>query len=299
MNLLEINLLGKTELRIDQVELKNVNLTELATLVANTLKLNPAEVLVVDVREDHITLDILKKTVYAEDIYGKEKVLLKRLSQLPGVGMTDKSSIHSQGILGLIALDEKEAKEVIERTKIIEQDMKQKILKRAIVFPTGFEVKKGMIKDTNTPMITERLLEEGYKVTKGPILEDDESQIVEYMTRAIGNGYGLIITTGGVGAEDKDKTVESILKVDQEAATSYIAKFEKGTGRHMKDGVKIAVGKVGNTTIVALPGPNDEAKIGLDVVIAALKSDLDKKEFANRLAEALRERLRVRMKHSE
>ncbi len=296
--MLEIDLLGKTELRIEQVELKNVNLNEFAAKVAEVLGLSRDEILVVDVRDTYITLDILKKKVYAEDIYGKEKVLLKQLSTLPGVGITDKSSIHSQGILGFIALDEKEAKEVIERTRQIEADMTQKIMKRAMVFPTGFEVKKGMIEDTNTPMIIKRLTEEGYKATRGPILEDDESMIVDYLTRAIGNGYGLIITTGGVGAEDKDKTVESILKVDEEAATSYITKFEKGTGRHVKDGVKIAVGKVGNTTIVALPGPNDEAKAGLEVIIKALKNNLSKKDFADSLAEALRNRLRARMAHS-
>lgn len=49
-------------------------------MVADVLAIDPRQVLVVDVREDHLTLDILQRT--AE--------LLRRLSAIAGVGITDE-----------------------------------------------------------------------------------------------------------------------------------------------------------------------------------------------------------------
>ncbi|MFO7559395.1 MAG: molybdopterin-binding protein, partial [Desulfobacterales bacterium] len=107
---------------------------------------------------------------------------------------------------------------------------------------------------------------------------------------------GLIITTGGVGAEGKDHTVEAVIRLDPDAATPYICKFEKGTGRHVKDGVKIAVGWVAGARIVSLPGPNDEVSLSLDVLMKALNHNLPNNALAEELAKRLREKLRgIRM----
>lgn len=295
---LELDLLEKTELRIENIKLGNTNLYQFASVVADVLGLSSDEVLVTDVRDNNVTVDILRRTLYADNIFGKKEELLKRLSEVPGVAVTAESSVHSEGILGFIAIDEKEAKEVIERTRLIREGMRSRILKRAIVFSTGFEVRDGMVEDTNTPMIAERLEEEGYQVTRGPTLDDNELRIASSIVKAIDEGYGLILLTGGIGAEDKDRTVEAILKVDSEAATSYITKFQKGTGRHIKDGVRIAVGKVGEVTIVALPGPTQEVKVGLGAAVPAIKEGVDKHGLASGIAGALRERLRARMAHS-
>lgn len=295
---MELNLLEKTEIWIENIKLKEANLNKIAQVTAEVLGLNQDEVIVTDVRENHIVLDILRKTVYAEHIFGKKDKLLKRLSVLPDVIVTEKTTIHSEGILGFIALDEDNGKKVIKRSQQIVEEIKSKVARRTIVFSTGFEVKRGTIMDTNTPMIAERLEKEGYRVTRGHTLEDDERQIASNIWDATHRGYGLIIITGGIGAEDKDRTVEAILKVDPNAATAYVVKFGMGTGRHVKDGVKIAVGKVGETTIVALPGPTDEAKLGLEAVILGVSQGLDKHALANQVAEILRKRLRGKMANS-
>jgi molybdopterin biosynthesis enzyme MoaB len=108
-------------------------------------------------------------------------------------------------------------------------------------------------------------------------------------------GYGTIITTGGVGAEDKDFSVEAVLRLDPDAVTPYITKFTKGEGRHKKDGVRIAVGQAEGTTMVSLPGPNDEVKACLDALARGLKNDVGKEALAADLASILRERLREKM----
>ena len=285
---LELNLLEKTELYIENITLQNANLTQLARVAARALQLEPDAVIVTDIRDNTVTLDILRKTVTAEQIFGKQNQLLQQLAQLPGVTITPQTTIHSEGILGYIALDESTAKQVIKRTRQITKQVQAKIAKRAIVYPTGSEVKYRIIQDTNTPMIIERLKQAGYQPTSGSVLNDDQNEIANTLSEAIQEGYGLIIITGGVGAEDKDQTVEAIQKITPHASTPYIIKYKKGTRRHHKDGVKIAVAKLGPSTIIALPGPNDEAQAGLETALNGIKKGYDTPALAAEIARSLK-----------
>lgn len=52
--------------------------------------------LVVDVRDTHITLDILKQSVNYSDIAGKEEQLLEKLAQIPGVHLGTNAGIRSK-----------------------------------------------------------------------------------------------------------------------------------------------------------------------------------------------------------
>lgn len=292
---MDLNLLEKTELWINNIRLNNVNLTEVAEVTAEILNIPRDKVLVVDVRETHITLDILQHELDSKSVFGKKKELLSRLAQIEGFEILKDTDIHSAGILGMIGLDEEEAKDVIEKTHKITLQIEETISKRVMVFPTGFEVKRGMIEDTNTPFIRKMLTENGYNVSVGDILDDDLDLISGKLRQTLNYGYGIIITTGGVGAEDKDKTVEAILKLDKAAAVPYIVKFQKGTGRHEKEGVRIGVGQVGETLIIALPGPNDEVRIGMKVIVEALKQGTSKEDLSHKLVEALRDKWRNKM----
>lgn len=286
-----LNLLEKTELWINNIRLNNVNLTLLAETVANTLGIQSNNVLVVDVRPEHITLDILEKDIPEENIIGKEKELLESISKLEGVKVFDDTYIHSNGILGLICIDGEDPKEIKNTVTNMVNEIRDKVSKRAIIFPTGFEVKEGLIEDTNTPFLKEALENEGYKVDVGKVISDEIWDIENKLLDAIDRAYGLIITTGGVGAEDKDKTVEGVLRIDPEAATPYIVKFKQGTGRHVKDGVKIAVGSLGLSLIVSMPGPNEEVKIATKVLLECLKCNNSKIEIAHQIANALAAKL--------
>jgi molybdenum cofactor synthesis domain-containing protein len=149
-----------------------------------------------------------------------------------------------------------------------------------------------MIQDTNSPYIKATLSQEGFQVTMGAILEDNLNHIVSALRRAVSEGYGLIITTGGVGAEDKDQMIEALLQLDPKSSTPYIIHYEKGTGRHIKDGVRIGVAYLKPSYIVALPGPHEEVKRGVTIIIDGLKRGLDKEALAASLSEAYIENLR-------
>ena len=282
---MELQLFEKTEIWIRPIWVRDVDLTLLAEKVAEVLTLDKREVMVVDVREETVTLDIMRKTVNAQDIVGKKAHLLKALAEINGVSLAPDTTIHSEGVLGLIDIEDQEvARQLIQETDRMGRQILDHLKKRAIVFPSGFEIQKGLIQDTNSPYLARKLSEEGFKVTIGDVLEDDLEAIASALFKALSDGFGLIITTGGVGAEGKDRTIEALLKVDPTASTPYVCRYEKGTGRHEKDGVRIGVAFLYPSFIIALPGPHEEVRLGIEVIIDGLNKGLDKEALATLLS---------------
>ena len=211
------------------------------------------------------------------------------LGKLTGVETSSYTSFTSDGMLGWISLDEKPAIKALKRAQQIAFEIMDAVSRRALVFSSGSEVAEKQIEDTNTPTIMNRLKFEGYHVDSGETLPDDRDYIAAKLREAADyGGYGIIITTGGVGAEDKDHTVEAITALDPEAAAPYICHYKIGTGRHVKDGVRIAVGQYNGAMIIALPGPNDEVKAGLEIMIEGLKNKYGKALLADLIADNLR-----------
>ncbi|MGF7396458.1 molybdopterin-binding protein [Thermoanaerobacterium thermosaccharolyticum] len=287
---MEWDLLEKTTFQINGINLNDANLTEISEETSKVLGLKPSELMIVDVRPGFIIFDVLKRSVKAESIAGKQKELLQTLQKLPGVTLDENCSVHSEGVLGLIALDEEEAKDMIYKSKILTDEVRNNIKKRAIVFASGEEVISKKIVDTNSPYIIDSLRNAGFKAEFGGILKDELKSTVIALKEAIEDGYGLIITTGGVGAEDKDFNIESICQLDNDAATPWILKFKPDFKRHHKDGVRIGVGQVGISTLVALPGPHEEAKIGIHRLIEGLEKGFNKVQLAEYIVSALRQR---------
>ncbi len=285
----DLNLLEKTELWVSPMTLEQANLTDMAAAVASVLGLEPEKVMVVDVRPDHVTFDLVVHEIAQESIMGKEKALLEALAAVPGVHLTEESHVSSNGILGLICSEE-DPHEVTETVRAMRDEIVEKISHRAIVFPTGFELEQGLIEDTNTPYLKELLEQAGYQVKVGEIIPDDLYRMTDILSEALDRGYGLIVTTGGVGAEDKDHSVESVLALDPKAAAPYVVRYEKGTGRHVKDGVRVAVGRIGLSTLVTLPGPHDEVEMTAPTLIRMLGEGRGTWEIAHAVAAILAEK---------
>jgi len=286
----DINLIGKTELWIQNISLKEANLSQIATVVAEVFEISPQEVLVVDAGPDHVTLDVLRQTMELEQFTAKEDLLLAKLAELDGVTVTQHTAIHSEGILEMISLDASLKDEVTASAREVGRQVEEAFLKRARVFPTGTEVMSKVIEDTNSPFIKAELERHGYHATIGDILPDDMTAIANAIEDALYDAYGLVITTGGVGAEGKDQTVEATLKLDASASTPWVVKYEQ-TGRHVKQGVRIGVGQVGKALIVNLPGPNDEVRDCIPVLLSAIEQgERDKTILAEKLAAKLKAR---------
>ncbi|MGW8320959.1 MAG: molybdopterin-binding protein, partial [Thermodesulfobacteriota bacterium] len=131
------NLLEKTELWIERISLQDADLNEIASTVADTLGMEHSEVLVTDVQDHHVTIDILRQTVDPRLVVGKQEELLQGLARLPGVNITEETSIHSNGMLGWIAFDRDAATEALGRSEQMVEEIRLKLSRRAIVFSTG------------------------------------------------------------------------------------------------------------------------------------------------------------------
>jgi hypothetical protein len=287
----ELHLLEKTELFVDNIRLNQVNLTRVADAVAAVLGLEADEVAVIDVRSETLALDILKPKVRFDQIAGKRRALFAALQSIPGITLTEKTTLHSEGILGIVNLSEAQVPELAKRVDQTTAGVNEAVQRRAIIFPTGEEIIDGSVADTNTPFLTQILTQAGYRVTAGPALEDSLSQVIYGLRKAVDRGYGLAVTTGGVGAEDKDFAVEAVLALDHGAAAPYIAHYAAGHGRHVKNGVRIAVGRCDWTTFVALPGPHDEVQIAAPILARGMREQWDKSLIAERIAAPLRAKL--------
>jgi molybdenum cofactor synthesis domain-containing protein len=287
---MEWDLLEKTTFWVEGAELEGANLDDTAAAAAQALGFDPREIMVVDVQPGLIAFDVLKKNVSAESVAGKATEITERLAAVPGIRVQPGASVHSEGVLGMIALDPKTAREVISRSAEMGQAVADAIARRACVFSSGSEVISGKIEDTNSPFLIQTLTEVGFKAEFGGIIEDSAAAAVSALEAALMRGFGLIITTGGVGAENKDHSVEAVLKLDPHAATPWILKFTPDMKRHHKEGVRIAVGRVGICRIVSLPGPHAEVRLGGRTLIEGIQAGLDDAALAESIASVIRER---------
>lgn len=289
----DYDLMDKTELAIRRIALRDADLGRVAEAVAETLGLPRGEVLVTDVLGDQVVVDVLRRGVDPHALVGKKEELRRRLSGIPGVECSDETEFYSKGMLSWIALGAAQGEEILRRSEEMAREIRRRLERTALVFSTGAEVAGGQVKDTNAPLIRERLQAQGYTVKFGGALKDDEVLIAARLRQAADDGHGLVLTTGGVGAEDKDRTIEAVLRADPAAATPQVVRYQLGVGRHQhKDSVRIAVGRIGGTLVVSLPGPNDEVQVGLEALLEGLGAGAGQAQLAERIAERLRERLR-------
>ncbi|BCV22041.1 hypothetical protein [Moorella sp. Hama-1] len=147
---MEWDLLEKTTFWIDDIDLAGADLGQVAAVAAAALELPEKEVMVVDVRPGLVAFDILRRRVKAEAVAGKEQEILRRLAGLPGVTLGPEAAVHSEGVLGLIALEPEEAARVLEESATLAGDISRAVARRAMVFASGAEVIAGKIKDNGS-----------------------------------------------------------------------------------------------------------------------------------------------------
>ena len=115
--------------------------------------------------------------------------------------------MDSRGLLSWVSLDPVAVKQALEESARMAERIRERRAMTVVVFTTGAELANGQVMDTNSPAIRDKLSSEGYSVSFGPTLKDDEYYISGAFTaESRGRVNNLVITTGGVGAEDKDQT---------------------------------------------------------------------------------------------
>ncbi len=288
---MSVQLFNKREIFFRGIELNGVNLDQIAAVVAKELALPEKDVVVVDARADLLTLDVLNREVEVERIAGRGPALLRALSQIPGLIVRPEAEIHSEGVLGLVNLSAPDAQALPAALRAMDRQIRANMARRAVVLPTGAEIIAGHVEDTNTPFLVDLLRSEGFAAEAGPAVADDLDTAIGALSEAGLKGYGLVVTTGGTGAETKDCIIEAIEALDPATAAPYVVRYHRGQGRHAKDGVRVAVGCVELTTYVALTGPHREVRSVAPVLMRGLKSEMSNAQLAQAIADVLRAEL--------
>jgi len=285
-----VDLLDKTEVWIYGTQLADANLSDIAKVSASVLKLSENKVFVTDVRENHIVLDVLQASVTLDEIIGRESQLLAAIGSIDGVSLAPDASVHSEGVLGVIGAPRESVQPMLDEAERMEQAVRAYTEKRVAVVSTGFEILAGNIEDTNYPLIKECLSAVGYEVESGGAVADNLLEIAGRVSR-LSESYAIVFITGGVGAEDKDFTVEALEQLDPNLNTAVLASYRVGHGRHVKESVRIAIAQVGGSLVFALPGPNHEVKAAMPIVLEGLQHKQDPAVLVEAIAEVLRKPL--------
>ena len=74
----------------------------------------------------------------------------------------------------------------------------------------GNEILDGIILDTNTKWIIERLKPLGFMIKEAITVRDDVLEIARAINRAVGDGCDLVITSGGLGPTHDDMTLKGV-----------------------------------------------------------------------------------------
>jgi molybdenum cofactor synthesis domain-containing protein len=284
----DLDLLSKTELWVEDIVLSDVDLTQLSVCAGGVLDLGVEDIFVTDVRDRRVVFDVVSPKVSLDAIAGKEDALLSAIAAFPGVSLGQRASVHSHGVLGVIGAPAEQAADIIANAAKLEANLQAYVSRLVIVLSTGGEVARGEIEDTNYDAVKSVLGKQNYFVEHAGVVEDDEALIAARIGHLLGEGYGLIITTGGVGAEDKDKTIEAMQRVAPDLSTAVLAQYTVGHGRHVKPHVRVACGRVGETLLVALPGPTREVLAALPALAQAMNQGLPPAMIAEAIAAPIR-----------
>lgn len=284
----DLDLLSKTELWVEDIVLNEVDLTHLAVCAGGVLGLGQQDIFVTDVRDGRVVFDVVSPSVSLDAIAGKEAELLAALGAFPGVRLGSRASVHSHGVLGVIGAPAGQAADIIANAAKLEAGLQAYIARSVVVLSTGGEVARGEIEDTNYAAVKSVLGDLGYLVHHAGVVEDDEALIAARIGHLLGEGYGLLITTGGVGAEDKDKTIEAMQRLAPDLSTAILAQYTVGHGRHVKPHVRVACGRIGETLLVALPGPTREVLAALPELANGIAQGQSPATIAERVATPIR-----------
>ena len=91
--------------------------------------------------------------------------------------------------------------------------------KKVGIVTTGREKKKGLIKDTFTPVLREKLSEYPTEIIGQTLPGDDREQITSDILRFAEEGAGLIIASGGMSVDPDDRTPGAIKDTGAEIIT--------------------------------------------------------------------------------
>ncbi|MBP1926436.1 molybdopterin biosynthesis enzyme [Sedimentibacter acidaminivorans] len=166
------------------------------------------------------------------------------------------------------------------------------MISKAIIIPTGDELKSGVVLDTDSPMIMQVLLSMNgsCNITRNEPLIDSENIIIDCIKNYVSQKVDLIILIGGSGGGHrysstlgKDFTHSSL---DLILEDKYFSELY-GKNGHMWS--KLICGTIDNTLVINVPGPFQEAKAAIEAFKKAYEQNcIDLKQINLYMTQAVK-----------
>lgn len=170
--------------------------------------------------------------------------------------------------------------------------MAKKVINKAVIIPTGDELKSGIVLDTDSPMIMQVMLDmnSNCNVIQNEPLLDNENIIIDCIKSYVIQKVDLIILIGGSGGGHrqsatlgKDFTHSALDLILEEKHCSELF----GKNGHMWS--KLICGTIDNTLVINVPGPFQEARAAIEAFKKAYeKSAKDLKQINLNMTQAVK-----------
>jgi molybdopterin adenylyltransferase len=130
----------------------------------------------------------------------------------------------------------------------------------------------GTREDVSGPAVARLLAEAGATRTSVVVVPDEHEQIAAAIREAAGQGYALILTTGGTGLASRDVTPEATISVCNRLVPGLAELIRADGATHtpfaaLSRGV---CGTIGTSLVINLPGSPAGAESSLRAVLALL-----------------------------
>jgi cyclic pyranopterin phosphate synthase len=141
--------------------------------------------------------------------------------------------------------------------------------RKAAVLVLSDRASSGKARDTTGPIIEARLKKEGFEVVELAIIADEETEIVQAVSRLCDEiRVHLLITTGGTGISPRDNTPEALAGlIDKELPG--VAETIRNYGQERNSFAMLSRATAGlrkDSIIVSLPGAESAVNDGLNVI---------------------------------
>jgi len=149
---------------------------------------------------------------------------------------------------------------------------------RVAIITVSDRCSKGEREDLSGNVVREIAEKHGYKITSYAIFPDEQALLEKELARLCDEGLAdLILTTGGTGFSQRDRTPEATLAVAERVVPGIPEAMRMQsmgiTRRAMLSRALAAIR--GKTLIVNLPGSPKAARENMEFVISELKHGLD------------------------
>lgn len=125
-----------------------------------------------------------------------------------------------------------------------------------VILTVSDRASRGEYEDLSGPAVAALLDAEKFSVVRAEIIPDEMEVIESAMRRAVTEGVGLVLTTGGTGFAPRDITPEATLRVIERRTDGLVEAMRTGTLPLTPFAMisRAVAGIAGSTLIVNLPG---------------------------------------------